>query len=354
MRVAFDTGAARDQPTGITRYVLELARALGGEDVDLRPYMVSFRAREVGEDVKHLRVPARAVEVAWRRFSRPVIERLVGPIDVVHGTNFVLPPARDAKGVVTVHDLAFARTDGGVRSRRLQALTPWSVRRADAIIVPSRVVADEVVERYGVPEGRVVVTPEGISPRFFDARPLTLQRLSALGISSPFVAALGTIQPRKNLGRLVEAWRRAKAGLEGWTLALIGPSGWGDEPPTGPGIVRTGYIPDDLLPGVLASASMFCYPSLYEGFGLPPLEAMAAGTPALVGNYGAAREWLEGAAEFVDREDVDSIADGLTRLAADASLRARVADAGRDRARSFTWERTARATMHVYSTVREG
>ncbi len=342
MKVAFDMGAAREQPTGITRYVRELAHALPRGAVDLRPYVVSFTANDVEEDVRHLRLPARALDIGWRFLSRPVIESVVGPVDVVHGTNFVLPPARAAKGVVTVHDLAFARSDGAVRNRRLRAMTPWSVRRADAIIVPSRVVAEEVADRYGVPEERVAVIPEGVSRRFFDASPLSPERLAALGISTPFVAAVGTIQPRKNLNRLIEAWRRAGSELGGWTLALIGPAGWGTQPPTTPGVVRTGWIPDDLLPRVLASASFFCYPSLYEGFGLPPLEAMAAGTPVLVGDYGAAREWLDGAAVFVDREDVDSIADGLRRISADESLRRRIAAAGSERARSFTWERTAR------------
>lgn len=354
MRVAFDTGAAREQPTGITRYVRELAHALPRTDVDLRPYVVSFTAKDVEEDVRHLRLPARALDIAWRCLSRPVIESLVGPVDVVHGTNFVLPPARAAKGVVTVHDLAFARRDGAMRDRRLRTMTPWSVRRADAIIVPSRVVAEEVMEHYGVPNERVAVTPEGVSSRFFDASPLPPARLAALGISSPFVAAVGTIQPRKNLNRLIEAWRLTAEELRGWTLALIGPAGWGNEPPTMPGVVRTGWLPDDLLPHVLASASFFCYPSLYEGFGLPPLEAMAAGTPVLVGNYGAACEWLDGAAVFVDREDVDSIADGLIRIAGDHDLRQRIAAAGSERARSFTWERTAHATVGVYDAVLEG
>ena len=354
MRVAFDTGAAREQPTGITRYVRELARALPSSVVDLRRYLVSFTAKDVEEDVRHVRLPARAMDLGWRCLHRPVIESLVGPVDLVHGTNFVLPPARAAKGVVTVHDLAFARTDGAVRNRRLRGMTPWSVRRADAIIVPSRAVAEEVTERYGVPEERVVVTPEGVSSRFFDASALPSARLAALGIKTPFVAALGTIQPRKNLDRLIEAWRRAGSELNGWTLALIGPAGWGNQPPTTAGVVRTGWIPDDLLPHVLASASFFCYPSLYEGFGLPPLEAMAAGTPVLVGNYGAAREWLEGAAVFVDREDVDSIADGLGRMAGDDGLRRRIAGAGSERARSFTWERTAQATVGVYEAVLGG
>jgi glycosyltransferase involved in cell wall biosynthesis len=354
VRVAFDTGAAREQPTGITRYVRELAQVLPGRGVDLHRYVVSFTAKDVDVDVRHVRFPARALDIGWRLLSRPVIESLVGPVDLVHGTNFVLPPAHEAKGVVTVHDLAFARRDGGVRDRRLRAMTPWSVRRADAIIVPSRVVAEEVMERYGVPQERVAVTPEGVSSRFFDPSPLPPARLAALGISIPFVAAVGTIQPRKNLNRLIEAWRRAAAELRGWTLALIGPAGWGNQPPTMPGVIRTGWLPDDLLPHVLASASFFCYPSLYEGFGLPPLEAMAAGTPALVGNYGAAREWLDGAAVFVDREDVDSIADGLMRIAGDHDLRQRIAAAGSERARSFTWERTAQATVGVYDAVLEG
>jgi glycosyltransferase involved in cell wall biosynthesis len=157
------------------------------------------------------------------------------------------------------------------------------------------------------------------------------------------------VEPRKNLHRLVEAW--TGAGLAGWTLVLAGPSGWGPRLPTAAGVIEIGWVAEETLPGLLASAEMFCYPSLYEGFGLPPLEAMATGTAALVGSYPAAAEVIGDAALRVDSEDVDDIVEGLRTLASDEGLRHRLAIAGRARAARYTWEGTARATLGAYRSV---
>jgi glycosyltransferase involved in cell wall biosynthesis len=351
MRVAFDMGIPLIHPTGVSRYVAELANALQRLDVELRPFIVSFRAREVNPAFVHARVPARLVQLAWRTVGHPVIERLVGAVDVVHGTNFVLPPARSAKGVVTIHDVAFRRRDGHVRSPRLAALSPWSVRNADAVVVPTQTIADEVVEVYGALPEQTVVTYEGVAPSWFKARPLRDVDLERLGIRRPFAMALGTIQPRKNLYRLVEAWAGAASSLRDWTLVLAGPAGWGRELPAAPNVVRTNWIDDDVLHGLFAAAEFFCYPSLYEGFGLPPLEAMAAGTPCLVGDYGAARELFADTALLVNRVDTDAIAEGLVRLATDEALRSSLVSAGRARAQEFTWERVGRSTIRAYEVA---
>jgi glycosyltransferase involved in cell wall biosynthesis len=163
--------------------------------------------------------------------------------------------------------------------------------------------------------------------------------------------AAGTIQPRKNFHRLLEAWRLAAAELPGWTLVLAGPAGWGPELPETSGVRLIGWVGDETLPGLLAAADAFCYPSLYEGFGLPPLEAMAAGTPALVGRYSAAEEIIGDAALIVDPTDVPDIAAGLIRIAHNDALRTRLARQGKVHAAGFTWERTAAATLSAYRSV---
>jgi glycosyltransferase involved in cell wall biosynthesis len=350
VRVAYDAGPLQDQLTGIGRYTRELAAALESFEVDLKPYVVSMSAPRRSAAARwHL--PAKVVQFGWRKLNFPAIERLVGDVEVVHGTSFVLPPARRAGGVVTVHDLTFSRDDGFTRSKRLAAIVPWSVRRAAAVLVPTRAVASEVAELYGVSDDRVFVTPEGVSPHFFDARPLDDTGLARFGIARPFALFVGTIQPRKNLHRLLAAWTAASDSLAEWTLAVAGPPGWGPELPAAPRVVTTGWLDDTILTGLLAAADLFCFPSLYEGFGLPPLEAMAAGTPALVGRYSAAPEVLGEAVLLVDPLDVDSIADGLARLGGDEGLRARLARAGRARATEFTWNRTAAATVDAYRSA---
>jgi alpha-1,3-rhamnosyl/mannosyltransferase len=134
---------------------------------------------------------------------------------------------------------------------------------------------------------------------------------------------------------------------------LAGPKGWGPELPETPGVTLTGWVGDETLPGLLAAAEIFCFPSTYEGFGLPPLEAMAAGVPALVGNYPAAAETVGDAALVVDADDPDALADGLDSLLSDESLRRSYARAGKARAASFTWEATAAATLSAYRATLE-
>jgi glycosyltransferase involved in cell wall biosynthesis len=313
--------------------------------IDMRGYAVALRGR-TDSAIARWRVPARAAQTLWRRFGRPTIAGLTRNADVVHATNFVLPPTGGAPGVVTVHDLSFERSDTFPGGERLRDLVPWSTRRAGRVLVPTAAIGNEVVEHLGVDPDRIAVTHEGVAPVFFGATPLGDLALERFGIARPFALAVGTLEPRKNLGRLLEAWRRAH--LAGWGLVVAGPRGWGPALPATPGVRLLGWVGDDTLPGLLAAADLFCYPSLYEGFGLPPLEAMATGTPAMVGRYSAAAEVLGDAALMVDATDADSIAEGLSQLAADEALRRRLATAGRTRAAAFTWERTARATLDAY------
>lgn len=347
-RVAFDAGPLLDPPTGVGRYARELARTLEALGVDLRRYAVAWRgARD--DSIARWRVPARVAQAVWRRAGRPSIERLTGPVDVVHGTNFTLPALGGAAGVVTVHDLSFLRDDTFPGGRRLRALVPDAIRRARRVVVPTEAIAAEVAGLYALARDRLVVAREGVSPVFYGAAPLADGALARLGVARPFALAVGTVEPRKNLARLLQAWGRvAGSELGGWTLALAGPAGWGPALPPTPGVVPVGWVGDETLPGLLAAAEVFCYPSLYEGFGLPPLEAMAAGTPALVGRYSAAEEVVGDAALLVSPTDVDEIGDGLVRLVRDEASRRRLMRAGRARAAGFTWERTAVATRGAY------
>jgi glycosyltransferase involved in cell wall biosynthesis len=351
--VALDAGPLLDPATGVGRYVRELGRSLEAIGVNVRRYAVSLRGRRAGSDIVRWRVPARWARAAWLRFDRPAITRLAGAADIVHATNFVLPPTGGAPGVVTVHDLSFLRDDTWPGGERLRALVPWSVRRAVRTIVPTDAIRTELLERYGTEEEHVVVTPEGVSSVFFGARPLADTALERMGVHRPFALAVGTIEPRKNLRRLLDAWGAARSELQGWTLVLAGVEGWGPRLPVTPGVVPIGWVGDETLPGLLAAADLFCYPSVYEGFGLPPLEAMAAGTPALVCRYSAAEEVVGDAALITSPTDVEEISAGLVRLAGDDALRRRLAMSGRARAARFTWERTAAATAAVYRSALE-
>jgi len=353
IKVAYDVGVPIERPTGVGRYIAELARALEELGVDLKPYRVSLRGGSV-DGVAHWRIPAKVAHFSWRRSNRPAISNLVGDTALVHGTNFVLPALGASKGVLTIHDLSFDPQSGFEGNRRLSVMVPWSIDHASAVIVPTAAVGAEVAARYGYPNDRIFVTPEGVNPSFFDAEPLSEAELDALSISKPFAIAVGTLQPRKNLFRLLDAWRKVATQLTGWTLALVGQQGEGPPIPDSPGVTRTGWVDDRHLHGLLASAEFFCYPSLYEGFGLPPLEAMAAGTPALVGDYPAALEVVGDLGLIVDRTNPDDIAEKILQLAQDDRLRQRLAVEGRAHAATFTWNRTARTTIEAYEAALGG
>ena len=350
MKVAYDAGPLLGMPTGVGRYAGELASALSARGVVLQRYAISLTA-PADSAVRRWKLPARVVQRSWMTFGRPVPRSLFEGTALVHGTNFVLPPTDGKPGVVTVHDLSFHRNDVFPGGRRLQEVVPWTLKHAAATIVPTEAVAMELADRHGYPPDRIAVTHEGVTPTFFGATPLAATALGRMGIPGPFALAVGTLEPRKNLLRLLEAWRAAGEALEDWRLVLAGPKGWGPELPQTPGVMPIGYVDDHTLPGLMAAADVFCYPSLYEGFGLPPLEAMAAGTACLVGRYSAAQEVVGDSALLVDPADVDAIGEGLVRLATDDALRRRFALEGRACAARYTWEGTANQTKKVYEGV---
>ena len=347
MRVAIDGGPLLDPPTGVGRYTRELIGALENLGVDVRKYAVAFKG-EAPDDVARVRMPARAARWTWQKTGRPSVLRLVDGADVIHATNFVLPPLEGAAGVVTIHDLSYLREGAFPGADALKELVPWSLERAHRVLVPTRAIADEVLLEYGIPADRITVTHEGVSPVFFGATPLSDSALAGMGIARPFVLATGTDAPRKNLQRLLDAWVMSRSALKGWTLVLAGPRGWGPRFGRTDDIHPIGWVGDETLPGLMAAAEVFCYPSSYEGFGLPPLEAMGAGTACLVGRYGAAQEVLGGAALIVDPDDTDAFARELVRLVQDEQLRKNLGVKGKAQASSYTWEKTARTTLDAY------
>jgi glycosyltransferase involved in cell wall biosynthesis len=349
VRVAYDCHSLLTSPTGVARYTRRLGEALEGIGVELRRFAVGWHGAPPA-GVRHWRLPNPIVHRAWRLAGVPRIGRLTGDVDLLHGTEFVLPPLGRTPAVVTVHDLSYLRDDAFPGARRLQTMVPWSLERARRVIVPSRAVGAEVEGRYDV-GGRVDVVYEGVGDEFFDAVPLDEGELRALGIERPFVLVVGEVQPRKNLPRLLTAWSEARRALPGWTLALAGPAGWGPSVPATDGAVPLGWVADDVLPRLMASADLFAYPSLYEGFGLPPLEAMAAGTAVLAGRYGPAEELLGDAARLVDQTSTAELAGALVDLAQDEGARAAFAARGRTRVEQFRWETAARATVASYEAA---
>jgi glycosyltransferase involved in cell wall biosynthesis len=391
VRVGLDATPLLGPRTGVGRYVQGLAEALAGlagpepEELALVPF--SWRGtRDLpsvapsGPRVRYgrRRAPARLLQAAWARTAWPPVEWLAGPVDVFHATNFVAPPTRSAATVVTIHDLTYLRypemvTDASARYRHL---VPRALRRGAIVCAPTAAVAAEVAAEYGLGADRLVVTPLGVDDGWRGAAPPDPAWLAAHGLPDRYLLFAGNREPRKNLPTLLTAYRELLVGIpsgarrveNGLTategagtttvppLVLVGPEGWGDALDTAgipPDKVRTlGYLPDPDLVRLVAGAAALVLPSVYEGFGLPALEALACGTPVVASDLPALREVLGDQAELVPPGDPAALADALARVLDDPGGEP-ARSARQTRVAGFTWENCAQATLSAYRLALE-
>ncbi len=377
LSVALDATPLLGRPTGVGAFVAGLFGGLARrDDVDVSAFAVSWRRRHgidalvpPGVDVRQRPMPARPLHAAWRRTSWPPVDWFVGHHDVVHGTNFVVPPARAAR-VVSVHDLTPLRYPH--LCDRSTLVFPDLVRRAVAagafVHTLSDFVAAEVVEAFGAPPERVRTVHLGVpplaDPPTGGGAPSGAARrgphpdacVALPAGTDRYVIAVGTVEPRKDYPSLVTAFARVAAEDPGLALVIVGASGWGAgevddalaRSPAAARVVRVGYAADSALAALLAGAAVLAYPSLYEGFGFPPLQAMAAGIPVVTTRAGAIPEVVGDAAVLVPPGDADALADALaTVLAGGPTVDAMVAR-GRERCRRFSWEACAAGMVDLY------
>ena len=371
LRVALDATplvTLGGERSGVGTFVSAALEALVARaELEVVAYALTFRGRAAWRDVLPagvrpvgVAVPARLVRAAWLRSSLPPLEWFGGRADVAHGTNFVAPPMRRGGAVVTVHDLTPVRFPRLVEAdaAAFPALVKAAVARGAFVHTPSRFVAGEVVELLGVPAERVVAVPHG-TPVVTGG---DADRGRAAAGAERYVLAIGTVEPRKGHPDLVHAFAHLAAAEPDLGLVIAGRAGWGaaafDEavgrlaPEVRRRVVATGWIADGRRNDLLAGATVLAYPSVYEGFGLPPLEAMAAGVPVVATDAGSLPEVLGDAAALVPAGDVDALAAALaTALALDGDARRAVVDAGRARAASFSWEACAAGLAELYGVV---
>ncbi len=367
--------------TGIGRYVAEIADGvLAGlaPDERLLLYAGTFRLnplfgvsheplRRLASDarvrVRRQWVPLSMSHAVWNRADWPPLEFLTGRLSVFHGTNFQLPPLSRARGIVTVHDLAFLTCPGSVPpgvAARLTRSARSSVRRAVRVVADSEHTRRDVIELLGAPPSRVTTIHLAAGAAF---RPPTdaeadRRRLSArYGLRFPYVLYVGTTNPRKNLARLLPAFAaaRRRARLP-HSLVLVGDPGFAhasvlaqiDELGLAGAVVLPGYTDDADMPAIYGAADLLAFPSLYEGFGLPVLEAMSAGCPALTSNVSSLPEIAGDAALLVDPTSVEEIDAGIERALTDAALRAGLVERGLRQAAKFSWARAAAEHLRLY------
>ena len=351
-KVGIDYRPALLTAAGIGRSVRELVAALAAQrSVDLHLFGHSLARARVPASIPRearlhrLPIPGRSLP-ALARLGLDAA-RLAGSVDVFHWTDYVHPPVTRAARVLTVHDLAFLADPSyhGATTGLLESRCRAAVAAADRVVCPTHATAEMLASELGFPGERTDVIPFGC-----DHVPAPGRR----PLTEPYVVTVGTVEPRKNHGRLLEAWRAL--GPTRPKLVLIGRAGWADDDTLAEieAAARHGEIlwhrdlPDEAMFDWVAHAELLAYPSRFEGFGFPPLEAMALGTPVLAGDTPALREVLGEAALFCDPEDTADIRDCMSRLLREEPLDRTMRERGRERVAHFTWSACARAHAEAY------
>lgn len=286
-------------------------------------------------------------------------------VDLLHCTNYIVPLLSKIPIVLTIHDLTILRypqTHPWKRRFKNLLLLRSSIEKAEIIIAVSRFTAQEISSFFGFPQEKIKIVYEGVSPLFFscdDKRKLSQIR-QLYGLPPQYILYVGTLEPRKNITSLLLAFKMLKSKTDfPHKLVITGGKGWiyGKIMDTWKRlnvkkeVIFTGYIPTADLPGLYSLAQLFVYPSIYEGFGLPPLEAMACGTPVVVSNVSSLPEVVGDVGVMVDPKKPESIYQGMVSVLANPSLQKELKEKGLKRAKEFTWEKTARITQEIYKEV---
>ena len=369
MNIAFDARPLTLYKTGIGKYTESLTRHLGKLDVNL--YLYSNRDVMISKE-KNLEI-ARARDLIgkynsslWFQLSLPFYlnKQSGNKIDLFHGTMAMLPLAVRMPTVVTIYDLVlekFPETMYWKNWLSLKTLMRVSARKASKIIAISENTKKDIMDCYGIGAEKIRVIHLGVGRQFSpQPDPNEADVLSRYNLSSGYILSVGALEPRKNIPRLVNAYKQvASSGEPAPKLVIVGGQGWrnGDldrlvrESELVDQVVLTGYVPDEDLPTLYRQATAFVYPSLYEGFGLPPLEAMACGTPVITSNVSSLPEVVGDAAILIDPYNVTEIAQAIASVLKDEGLRDNLRTSGLVRSRLFNWDKTARETLKLYQEV---
>ena len=374
MRIGLDGQPLTKPRTGVGHYTFELARALATRRPEDSFELVaadSFPASIIRETAStpNLRAVSVKANVLMRRWSSIGLPRYMrqAALDLFHGTNYQLPLMNAKRNVLTVHDLSFLTypaTHDPRFARRARWRLPIMLRAASRIITPTEAIKDELSSRFNLDPFRITVTPEAPRESFFPMkREDTTDVRQRLGIENDFILFVGTIEPRKNLQTLVRAFERISretdrrpqlviAGGEGWLTDdfehLVHGSVFRER------MRLTGYLTDEELRALYSSCKVFVSPSLYEGFGLPPLEAMACGAPVIASRIPAHEETLKDNARLIEPTDESALANAIVELLKDERARESLVNAGLAHVAKFSWRRTAEITWNVYEALFAG
>lgn len=367
MRIGLDGIPLASAKTGIGHYTLELARALATIATDDEFELISPFAFNSSSFNEVLPANLKKVEARRRKFwwavGLPLYMRRSGT-SLFHGTNYEIPVLSKCPTILSIHDLSqllYPQTHLAQSVRRARYRLPLMARAATKIITATEYVKEEVVEHLKVDAAKIAVTPYAPRRMFGPlSRSETEETRTRLGIEENFILFVGTIEPRKNLITLLRALSEILRSTDLRTqLVIAGQEGWltgetmnyVESERLGERVKFTGYITDEDLRALYACCTVCVYPSLYEGFGLPPLEAMACGAPVIASNVPSLSEAVGTAAYLVSPTDVQALANGIVQMLRDQGTRSHFSHAGLAHSSQFNWERTARLTLEIYRDV---
>jgi glycosyltransferase involved in cell wall biosynthesis len=373
--IALDYTPAYEQGGGIGRYVRELTAALAVEDQSTlyRLFVAGASSASLpalpGHNFtwKPTRLTPRWLARLWHRAQLPLpIEVFAGKIDLYHATDFVLPPTLPrTRTLLTVHDLSFVRVPAAASPNLkayLDRVVPRSVHRSDHILADSQATKDDLIQLYNLPAEKITVLLSGVNHRFqcvVDDTGLLITRTKYKIGAAPYIFTIGTVQPRKNYSILIQSLAQLRAHGYDINLVIAGGRGWLEDPiyatvrQTGMenNVHFIGFADDADLPALYSGAYCCAFPSLYEGFGLPILEAMACGTPVVTSNVSSLPEVAGDAALMVDPYNLDALTDALKRLLDDQQLYQTLVAKGYERIKHFSWEKSARHLKQIYTDL---
>jgi glycosyltransferase involved in cell wall biosynthesis len=373
MTLYIDVTAGMHQHAGIARYAANLARAMVYHHGEEQPFGLFHLRNRKTRPISGLEgIPARTVRSGYKPWRMAVwmgqrlgigFDRLLPDAALFHATEHLLMPLRDIPTVLTVHDLIYHLFPSYHRTMNywyLNMAMPLYVQRADAIITISESSKRDLMRHYGVPEAKIRVIYEAASSRF---RPASAEAVAEAKASyrlpNKYILALGTMEPRKNLNRLVDVLCMLREKDPDLALVIVGRAGWlyqdffqhleKLEDPRA--VLLSGYVPDVDLPAVITGATAYVLASFYEGFGLPILEAMACGTPVICSNTSSMPELGGQAARYFDPHNVHDMFEAISTVLEDSDLRQEMRQRGFEQAARFSWKRTAQETLAVYEGV---
>lgn len=375
MRILFDISPAVHRHAGLGRYAYELLRALLDFDHD-NAYHAFYSRMGPGERLEppldrlpahNFGLPAKPwrMSVLLAQLAHIPMDAWLPACDLFHATEHLLPPLRRARSVFTIHDLIFLHfPEYHLPMNRwyLGLMLPRFLRRADALIAVSEHTKRDVVKRMQIPPDKITVIYEGANPAFkpLDDGAARERVREKYQLPAEFILYFATLEPRKNLLTLLDAYHALLSREQAIpTLVVAGRKGWLYQPMFArvrelgleDRVHFTGWVDEQDAPAIMNAASVFVYPSLYEGFGLPPLEAMACGTPVICSNASSLPEVVGDGGLLFEPRDVGALANAITSVLADAELRTQLRARGIEQARKFSWERAARETLAVYQSV---